>query len=300
MELRHLRYFVALAEHLSFTRAARQTHITQSTLSHQIRQLEDEVGQRLFDRVGKRVFLTEAGQNLLPRILRALGELDEGLRALSPQDQVLTGLLRIAATHTFNVNLVPACLTEFLTRNPSMRVVVEELAASVIEERLLAGALDLGISYRPERQQDLAFEPLYDEPLDLVLSPDHRWATRKWVRMAELHHQPVVLLSPEFTTRRLLDECFRQCGAVPHLVAEMNTIGPILGLVRRMNIVAILSRQALPEDGTLLSVPLETPTPMRSPGVLLRRNEVLPPHVASFLHTLRRACDGTSSPPRRL
>ena len=150
MELRHLRYFVALAEHLSFTRAARQTHITQSTLSHQIRQLEDQVGQRLFDRVGKRVFLTEAGQNLLPRVLRALGELDEGLRALSPQDQVLTGWLRIAATHTFNVNLVPACLTEFLTRNPSMRVVVEELAASVIEERLLAGALDLGISYRPD------------------------------------------------------------------------------------------------------------------------------------------------------
>src|ERR1700733_9627410 len=82
MELRHLRYFAALAEQLSFTRAAEKVHITQSTLSHQIKQLEDEIGLQLFDRIGKRVVMTEAGEQLLGRVTKALNEIDDGVRAV--------------------------------------------------------------------------------------------------------------------------------------------------------------------------------------------------------------------------
>src|SRR4051812_39244804 len=82
MELRHLRYFAALSEQLSFTRAADKVHITQSTLSHQIKQLEDEIGLRLFDRLGKRVAMTEAGEMLLARVNKALQEIDDGIRTV--------------------------------------------------------------------------------------------------------------------------------------------------------------------------------------------------------------------------
>ena len=82
MELRHLHYFLALAERLSFTQAAEQVHVTQSTLSHQIRQLEDELGQRLFDRVGKKVVITEAGELFLPSMTKVLREIEAGLRIL--------------------------------------------------------------------------------------------------------------------------------------------------------------------------------------------------------------------------
>jgi len=84
MELRHLRYFVAVAEHLSFTRAAARVHVTQSTLSHQIRQLEEEVGQPLFDRIGKKVVTTEAGELFLGFAIRALKEVDQGIAMLKP------------------------------------------------------------------------------------------------------------------------------------------------------------------------------------------------------------------------
>ena len=124
MELRHLRYFVSLAEYLSFTRAAERVHVTQSTLSHQIRQLEDEVGQPLFERIGKKVVTTEAGELFLGFAERALKEVDHGIAMLKqqPRGGGLTGVVRIGATHTFNIGLIPECVALFLARHPTVRV----------------------------------------------------------------------------------------------------------------------------------------------------------------------------------
>src|SRR5215475_6312356 len=95
MELRHLRYFEALAETLNFTRAAERVHVTQSTLSHQIRQLEEEIGQPLFDRIGKKVVTTEAGELFLAFATRALKEVDHGIAMLKPSSRGLSGQVRI-------------------------------------------------------------------------------------------------------------------------------------------------------------------------------------------------------------
>src|SRR5688572_7401345 len=169
MELRHLRYFVALAETLSFTRAAERVHVTQSTLSHQIRQLEDQIGQPLFDRIGKKVVTTEAGELFLAFAARALKEVDLGLAMLQPGGGGLSGQLRIGATHTFNIRLIPECVALFLARHPTVQVQVEELAADLIGERLQAGELDIGIAYRPNGPTELWFEPLYNEEMVLVV-----------------------------------------------------------------------------------------------------------------------------------
>src|SRR5436190_100054 len=114
MELRHLRYFVALADCLSFTRAAERVHVTQSTLSHQIRQLEEQVGQPLFERIGRRVVTTEAGELFLGFATRALREVDDSIAMLKPGGGGLSGLVRIGATHTFNIGLIPECVALFL------------------------------------------------------------------------------------------------------------------------------------------------------------------------------------------
>ena len=131
MELRHLRYFVAVAEHLSFTRAAARVHVTQSTLSHQIRQLEEEVGQPLFDRIGKKVVTTEAGELFLGFAVRALKEVDQGIAMLKPGSGGLTGQVRVGATHTFNIGLIPECVALFLARHPTVRVRVEAMVATL-------------------------------------------------------------------------------------------------------------------------------------------------------------------------
>jgi len=295
MELRHLRYFVAVADCLSFTRAADRVHVTQSTLSHQIRQLEEEIGQVLFDRIGKKVVTTEAGQLFLAYAARALKEVDAGIAMLQPAAGGLTGELRIGATHTFNIGLIPECVALFLARHPTVKIGVEELPADDIGVRLRSGDLDLGIAYRPSGPTELAFEPLYNEEMVLVVAATHPLAERKRIRMVELHQQPLVLLPRRFTTRAMLDECFAACGAEPSVVAEMSTVAPMIGLVLRAQVGTIVSANAVPpEMAGLRTVPIESPTPIRTPGILWRLDTEKPAPVQSFAVIVRKTALGNS------
>lgn len=273
MELRHLRYFVALADCLHFTRAAARVHVTQSTLSHQIRQLEEELGQVLFDRIGRTVRLTESGETLLGYATRALQEVDQGLGELRRPPGALTGELRIGATPTFNMEFLPECLARFMARHPDVKIVVEERSAEDIASALLAGSLDMGVSYQPADPDALWFEPLHNEEMLLVVSTSHPFAARKRVRMVELHRQPLVLLTPKFATRGLLDECLRSCGAEPVVAVEMNAIMPMIGLVARTQLAAIIARHAIPQRDDIRAIVLESPTPLRTPGLLWKRGE---------------------------
>ncbi|WP_077001624.1 LysR substrate-binding domain-containing protein [Variovorax sp. KK3] len=295
MEMRHLRYFVALADCLSFTRAAERVHVTQSTLSHQIKQLEDELGQPLFERIGKKVVTTEAGELLRGFASRALREVDQGVALLKPGSNSLTGQVRIGATHTFNIGLIPECVALSLARHPTVRITVEELAAEVIAARLVAGELDLGISYRPDEPDGLWFEPLYNEEMVLVVATTHPLAARKRIRMVELHRQDLVLVSRAFSTRTMLEECFRAAGCEPTVVAEMSTVAPMLALVARTQIGSIVAINAVPEGMPGLKViPLESPTPIRTPGILWRLGETRPAVVQSFAVILRKTALGNS------
>jgi LysR family cyn operon transcriptional activator len=294
MELRHLRYFVALAECLSFTRAAERVHVTQSTLSHQIRQLEEELGHPLFDRIGKRVLLTEAGETFLGYASKALQEVDHGLSHLMRAGDELSGEVRIGATGTFNIGFVPECLAMFLKRHPTVKVTVDELAADAIAQRLIDATLDVGIAYQPSDPTHLWFEPLYTEEMVLVVARTHPLAQRKRVRMVELHRQSLVLLPRDFATRTMLDECFRSCGAEPVIAAEMNTIAPIVGLVARTQLAAIVSSHAVQPRDDVCVIPLESPTPVRSPGMLWRRDAKQPSAVRSFAACIRKLALGRS------
>lgn len=272
MELRHLRYFVALAECLNFTRAAERVHVTQSTLSHQIHQLEEEIGELLFERVGKRVLITEQGELFLSYAAKALKEVDQGLGALKESSRGLSGNLRVGSTHTFNQGFLPECIAASLERHPTVKVVASEFTADDIGSSLSFGALDLGISYRPRTMGDLWFEPLYNEQMVLAVSPRHPLAARKRIRLVELHRRPLVLLTEAFATRVMLDECFRACEAEPLVVVEMNTLAPMLALVERTQVGAIVSENALRDRPGLRAVRLESPTPMRTPGILWKRD----------------------------
>lgn len=289
MELRHLRYFVALHGCLSFRRAAEQVHVTQSTLSHQIAQLESELGVRLFDRVGKRLVVTEAGDSFIVSARRALLEVDEGVQALAGPSRGIQGDLRIGTTNTFNLRFIPACVAALRDRHPTVRVSVLELTADGVAQHLADARIDVGVSYRSDEMVGLTFEALYDEQMVLVVSKSHRFAHRKRVRVAELHALPIVLPPKEFVTRRILDQCFESVEAVPTIVAQMNTITPMLGYVRRSDVATITSRLVLGEDAALVAVPLEAPTPMRTPGLVWRQDGVRSAAARSFASIVRRA-----------
>ncbi|MDX1269834.1 MAG: LysR substrate-binding domain-containing protein [Oceanisphaera sp.] len=291
MELRHLRYCVALAEVQNFTRAAERTHVTQSTLSHQIKQLEDELDVTLFNRDGKSVSLTQAGRDFVDTITPILKQVDAAVGALKAPPDQLTGEMRIAATHSFNVQLIPQCLAAFMDKFPQVKVIVEELSGDQIAQGLETGTLDLGISYRPAVPRGLWFEPLFNEELKLIMSPSHPLAKRKRVRMVELNGLSLALLTRNFSTRQLLDECFEAAGAEPQVVAEMNAISPMVELVRRTRLCSIVSDNALSGEPDLVAVALENPTPIRTPGLLWNRNRERPlatRYMANIIRELAR------------
>ena len=289
MDLRHLRYFIALCERLSFTAAAKQVHVSQSTLSHQIRQLEAELQVELFHRKGQKVTVSEAGETLRAHAAQALASVDAGTRAIKSLGQTMAGTIRLGVTPTFNLRVIPDSITEFFSTHPEICFQVEEVPANEIVEGVREGRLDLGIAYAPTGLDLLTFEPLYEEEMMLVVSPQHRFGKRRRVRMIELHHERLVLLQKSYATRQMLDEWFASVRTQPFVVAEMNTVGPALELVRRMPIATIVSERLAGIAPDLRAIALENPTPTRMPGIL-RRSDMRRSAVATaFAAVVRQA-----------
>lgn len=294
MELRHLRYFDAVAETLNFTRAAERLHVTQSTLSHQIKQLEEEIGSPLFDRSGKQVRLTETGEILRSHMTPALERIDLGLQALRDPGEAITGSIRLGTTPSFNTQMVPTCMATLLKAYPGIQVNVEELAAGQILKRLRSGHLDMAVSYPPGEGSDLWFEPLYNEELRLVIGVNHPLARRRRVRMVELHNVRMVMLPAQFLTRKLLDDCFDAAGATPVIAAQMNSVAPMIELIRQTDLAGIIPESAVAQSLGLRVIPLEDPTPIRTPGLLWPKGATRSPVLKHFAEIIRRAA-GTAA-----
>jgi len=209
----------------------------------------------------------------------------------------LSGNLRVGVTHTFNVSLLPACIDAFFHKSPSVRVTVHEQSAEAVERGVEAQAYDIGIAYRPRNAAAVSFEPLCNDEMALVVSSGHALAGRKRIRMVELHRQALVLSTRDTTTRELLNEWFRSVGAEPVVVVEMNPIAPVLALVRRIEAGAIISRQALTNVDDLRVIPIENPTPLRTPGILWNRNHQPTAAAKSFAVIVRNAVVGTQMAP---
>jgi LysR family cyn operon transcriptional activator len=289
MELRHLRYFDAVAETQNFTRAAERLHVTQSTLSHQIKQLEGELGMLLFDRSGKQVRMTEAGEILRSHMTPALEQIDRGLQALRAPGVAITGSVRLGTMPSFNTHMVPQCVATLLKSYPGIQVTVEELAAGQILKRLRSGHLDMAVSYPPGDGSDLWFEPLYNEELQLVVGIAHPLARRRRVRMVELHNVRMVMLPAQFLTRKLLDECFDAAGAKPVIAAQLNSVAPMIELIRQTDLAGIIAESAMVQSAELRVVPLEDPTPIRTPGMLWAKGAARSPVLKHFAEIIRRA-----------
>src|SRR5215468_7436387 len=212
IELRHLRYFLAVAETAHFTRAAAKVNVTQPTLSHQIRELESQLNLELFDRVGRRVKLTAAGETLLLHARKVLHELDQAQSALGELHGLKRGLLRVGIVQTVNTCVIPEIVARFSAEHSGIRVECGEMAVADIESDLEAGKLDLGISFLPPSRKNLTGEKLFTEELVAVVSSNHKLASRRQLRMRELDSHALALLSQKYCTRQLIDCALAEAG----------------------------------------------------------------------------------------
>jgi LysR family cyn operon transcriptional activator len=267
METRHLRYFLAVAATQHMTRAAVQLHVTQSTLSHQIRQLEELLGTVLFDRVGRGIQLTQAGEVFRSFAQRALKEIEDGAMALSELDNLVRGHLRIGVIHTFNSTLIPPVMSEFITAYPNVHVTVEELTALTIEQSIADGDIDLGIAFAPCTHQEIEPEILFEEELVLIAHKDAVAGGRKTMQAAGLAGLKLGLLTTRFMTRRLIDEAFGQYVG-RNLILETNSIHTLLNTVRTGALSTILSERTIGNDRELVKTRIIKPTVVRTAALL--------------------------------
>jgi LysR family cyn operon transcriptional activator len=272
IELRHLRYFLAVAESAHFTKAAQRLHVTQPTLSHQIRQLEGQLNMPLFDRIGRRVRLTSAGELLLPHARRVLHELQDAQAALGELHGLKRGELKVGIVQTVNACVIPEIVAQFSAAHPGIRVACSEMAVEDIEAGLESGALDLGIGFLPACRKSLDGEKLFTEELVAVVSTAHPLTKRRKLRVRELGAEPLVLLSGKYCTRQLINRAFATAGVRPEVQVEMNSVESILSTVRQGRLATLLPSLALCQrDEGLKAIPLIEPKPRRSVGLLWLR-----------------------------
>lgn len=290
MELRHLRYFAALAEKLHFTRAAEQVHVTQSTLSHQIRQLEDELGRQLFDRVGKRVFLTQDGQLFLASVAQSLAALDAGLKNLKEPSAALAAEVRIGATAALAEVFVPQCLAAYLQGAPSARLNVEILTPEEIGRALIEERLDIGVAYPPLETAGLWSEPLFEERMRVLVRKNHPYAKRRSLRLVDLHGQKMVFGARRYSFRQMLEGYFRAAGAEPQVLVEgTGNFSTLRMLIAAIDIAAVLPESACPADAALRAIPLQGPAPVLMPSIYLKEDRPQSVAAKTLIELLKQA-----------
>jgi LysR family cyn operon transcriptional activator len=287
MEIRQLRYFLDIAETEHLTQSAQNLFVTQSTLSHGLRQLEQELAVSLFDRLGRGLKLSQAGAEFRVYARRALQEIEAGRMALADLGGLQSGQLKVGAFPTFLNTVVPATVAAFSSAYPKVKVHVRDLRAGPIEQQLLEGELDLGIAFHPAQSDDIEAEVLFEERLLLVVGPRHPLAGRSVLAMAGLAGVPLALLPRSFATRRLIDDRLRQAGVTPLLRVEMDSVESLLGVCRYGDLASIVPERAARQAPDLPAIPLIEPEILRHAGILWRRGASRSAAAREFAALLR-------------
>ncbi|MFF0388263.1 transcriptional regulator CynR [Kitasatospora sp. NPDC004615] len=270
VELRHLRYLLAVAEQGNFTRAAEELHISQPTLSQQIKQLEKTLGVQLLDRSGRTVRLTDAGAVYTDRARRALRDLAAAERAVHDVQDLSRGHLRLGVTPTFTAYLVGPLAAELHSRHPGIDLTLTEATQDRIEAALLADDLDLGIAFAGDHLPGLAGTPLFTETLALVAGTERARAMPDPLPVKALKDKQLALLTGDFATRGHIDEYFARHRSTPRISVEANSIQALTEIVRRTDLVTVLPDALTHDHPHLAPVPLDPPLPTRTVTLLHR------------------------------
>lgn len=273
MLARHIQYFLAVAQHQGFTKAAAALHVSQPALSQQVRQLEESLGTQLFDRSGRKTRLTDAGEVYLRYALRAAQELQEGQRAIHDVGDLSRGTLRIAVTPTFTTYLVGPLLEAFHRRYPNITLSLHEVAQEAMESQLLVDELDVGIAFDEVHAQDIEACPLLVETLALVVGDQHPLAGERAIGLEALNAESLILLSKAFATREQIDRYFNQHGIRPRVVMEANVIGALIEGVRRTTLSTLLPAAIARAHPGLVAIELG-PQRLQRTAVLMQRKGV--------------------------
>ena len=266
MELRHLRYFVTVAELLNFTKAATRLRVAQPALSRQIRDLEDELAAMLFERGPRFVKLTDAGIAFLPEAKAVLLRAEEAVQAVRAVVQGERGQIHVGYAPSPTVELLPCVLHTFQNLAPGVRVTLHDLSSEEMFRGLQDGKLDLCLMVQPswKAMRGLKFELLREYPQCVAVAPQHSFAKLKRVAVRQLINEPLVAYTradyPEYHT--MIEELFSPLDVKPRVVEEQDSAPSLIAAVEIGHGVAVVaSSMGILAGGRIKLRPLHPPPP---------------------------------------
>ncbi|HHJ14209.1 MAG TPA: LysR family transcriptional regulator [Gammaproteobacteria bacterium] len=295
MDINALKAFLAVAETGSFSLAAERLFLTQPAVSKRIAALETELETPLFDRVGRRINLTEAGRALEPRARRILVEIEDSLRALSSLSEQVRGPLRFATSHHIGLHRLPPALRRFIRQYPQVRLDIRFMDSEAACQAVERGDLELAIvTLPPQPPASLKTETVWRDPLGVVISAEHPLAGKKRTPLDSLIKHPAVLPAAGTYTRQIAETALREAGAELDVALSTNYLETLHMLVAVGVGWSLLPLTLLDRQVRKLNVPgLELE---RQLGIVTHRERTLS-NAARALCTLLRTTDPT--PPTR-
>ncbi|MBN1220422.1 MAG: LysR family transcriptional regulator [Anaerolineae bacterium] len=290
MELHQLRGFMAVARSGSFTQAAEELYLTQPALSLQIKALEESLGERLFERRGRRLLLTPAGSLLLERAEQILGLLEQTNEEIVAFRGLQKGRLSIGTNDSNCLYVLPRVIQKFREQFPNVELHLTNSHSTEVAAWVVEGRVEFGLVTLPILEPNLESQPLFEREDVLVCHPDHPLCLQPSVTLAELVTYPLLLLDRGSVSRVRLEQLFAQANLLPKVVMEVGSIEVIKRFVAIDLGVSIIPRftaeQEL-QDGRLYAIHLDW-LPHHAIGIVQRRNGYLSPAAQMFLQMLKR------------
>lgn len=265
MELRHLRYFVAVAEAENVTRAAAKLRVAQPAVSRQIRDLEDELGLALLERSAKAVRLTDAGRIFLDESRAVLARADEAVKAVRAIAGGTRGELHVGYAPSLTVQILPRALRRFQAEVPGVRVTLHDLSTEEMLAGLRENRLHVALMVQPEGRQlrSLRFHELARYPLCVAVAPGHRLARSRVLPLAKIVAEPLIAYSradyPEYHAS--LAEIFAPVGRLPTIAEEHDSVTSLIAAVEAGRGIALVPSALTCMVGTRLKILPLTPAP---------------------------------------
>lgn len=288
MEFEQLRGFLETARERSFTRAAEKLFRTQPAVSLQIKRLETELGQRLFERSGKRVSLTEAGHLLYNRVEQIFGIVEDIRTEMSDLDELAAGRLSIAASDTNCTYVLPPVIEAFRSAYPKIEIQLTDRMSPEVARLVVDGVVDFGIATLPVHDSRLDTQPLWVRKEVVVASPHHPLAARSRLSLKRIADEPILALESGSTSRHLMDRVFLEAGVQPHVSMELGSIEVIKKYVEiglGLAIVPEVSVRSELASGQLAKLHVRG-IPSRQVGVVRRTGGHVSPSSLMFLSYL--------------
>ena len=280
LDSRQILAFATLARRGSFTQAAKDLFLTQSAVSHTIKTLERDTGTQLFDRIGKKVHLTQAGEQLLPHVERILREMQDARTALGELQNWGQGRLRVGASTTACHHILPTVLREFKQSFPKCVIKIESGDHLRQMDLLRSNQVDIALTLESEAvSADMEFRPLFSDELSFLVAPMHPWAAKKRAPREEIQAETLVLYNKSSYTFRLIDRYFRDEGIALQNVIELGSMEAIKELVKIGIGAGVLAPWIAREElasGTLVALPLGKKKLKRRWGVSFLKGRRLP------------------------